>query len=279
MKVVDEWMRLRGHRRDSNDSRTHARRASHRTDDDGPRANSDAGGEQLAKGTLPRVRPTPTPTPTPPLATMLRLQASSSRRWVSATFEHAHQSHASTSKIPPPPARCSYSTTVPARSTKSSSTAPPAAAPSPNATSRSQASPPPPPPLPWLNKPLGVRNKPTAQPISQSRKERMDYYLEKGRLEERERIIENAAKGYFHDFHDIRRNGGKSWRAPTTMIRSNRALYFPRIEGTCLKDRATKNTAEMCDRKVSVVCLLNTGISLVSAWSAHSQPNSPSLSH
>lgn len=45
------------------------------------------------------------------------------------------------------------------------------------------------------------------------------------------------------------------------MIRSHRAMYFPRIEGTSLKDRSTRNTAEICHDKVSVVCLLNTGIS------------------
>lgn len=91
-------------------------------------------------------------------------------------------------------------------------------------------------------------------------------------MDERRRIIKESAKGYWSDFHEFRREqnrnpetgGGKAWMAPTRLIRADRALYFPRVEGTSVKDRATRNTAEMLDGKVSVVCILNTGISVVS---------------
>lgn len=120
-------------------------------------------------------------------------------------------------------------------------------------------------PLPWLSRPLGVPIKPSkyASP-PRSRKERAEEYLASGRLKEREAIIKNATQGYFHDFHASRSHGGKTWRAPGTMIRQDKALYFPKVEGTCLEDKSAKSTVELCEGKVSVVCLLSTKISEVS---------------
>lgn len=79
-------------------------------------------------------------------------------------------------------------------------------------------------------------------------------------------------------------HGGKTWRAPSTLIRSDvsvqggkgnvcihltlhssqRALYFPAIAGTRLSDSEKKNTANMLPGKVSVVALLTSTVSDVS---------------
>lgn len=96
-----------------------------------------------------------------------------------------------------------------------------------------------------------------------TRTQRTQAYLEHGRREERERIIKSAAQGYFHDFHSLRSHGGKTWRAPNTLIRRDKALYFPEIEGICLADKRKTRTVNMFPGKVSVVALLNSKISEV----------------
>ena len=37
--------------------------------------------------------------------------------------------------------------------------------------------------------------------------------------------IKDATRGYFHDFHEIRSHGGKTWRSPQTMIRADVCTY------------------------------------------------------
>lgn len=119
-------------------------------------------------------------------------------------------------------------------------------------------------PLPWLDRPLGVATKPTRHTPAKSSSERAKTYLESGRAEERRRLVQSATQGYFHDFHSLRSHGGKTWRAPNTLIRSDRARWFPNVEGTCLKDKRKKSTLDMCEGKVSVVTLLTSKISEVS---------------
>lgn len=73
--------------------------------------------------------------------------------------------------------------------------------------------------------------------------------------------VKEATRGYFHDFHAIRSHGGKTWRAPSTMIRQDRALYFPGIQGTSLADKQKTSTADLLYGKVSVVCFLTSQMS------------------
>lgn len=119
-------------------------------------------------------------------------------------------------------------------------------------------------PLPWLDRPLGVKEKPLKGGVQRTRSERIDAYLTSGRGEERKRIVQSAAQGYFHDFHSLRSHGGKTWRAPNTLIRQDRALYFPAMEGTRLSNKESTNTVDMMEGRVSVVAILNSRVSEVS---------------
>lgn len=77
----------------------------------------------------------------------------------------------------------------------------------------------------------------------------------------RKAIVKEATRGYFHDFHAIKSHGGKTWRAPPTLIKDERALWFPRIEGTRLSDKAKCSTVELFHNKISIVALLGSKIS------------------
>lgn len=125
-------------------------------------------------------------------------------------------------------------------------------------------------PLPWLDRPLGVAIKPLRHAPTLTTSERAKAYVEGGRAEERRRLVQSATQGYFHDFHSLRSHGGKTWRAPNTLIRSDRARWFPNVEGTCLKDKEKKCTLDMFEGKVSVVTLLTSRISEVSGRSSAS---------
>ena len=87
----------------------------------------------------------------------------------------------------------------------------------------------------------------------------------------RQAIVKEATRGYFHDFHAIKSHGGKTWRAPNTLIKDERSLWFPRIEGTRLSDKKKTNTVDLLRNKVSIIALLGSKISEEHTKSFYSQ--------
>ncbi|SNX85093.1 related to ATP10 - F1F0 ATPase complex assembly protein [Melanopsichium pennsylvanicum] len=115
-------------------------------------------------------------------------------------------------------------------------------------------------PLPYLSFALGLPNPPTSAPASW-REKRDRLISPEYRLASRKAIVKEATRGYFHDFHAIKSHGGKTWRAPPTLIRSDRSLWFPKISGTRLSDKSKVDTVAMFNNKVSIVALLGSKIS------------------
>ncbi|KZT65278.1 hypothetical protein DAEQUDRAFT_801836 [Daedalea quercina L-15889] len=114
--------------------------------------------------------------------------------------------------------------------------------------------------LPLLQRPLGVSERPTSLPQSweQKREELLD---QEKRLKKRHELVREATKGYFTDLNATRRYGGKMWIAPKTMIREDKALYFPDIVGTNLRSKGGVHTTSLCTGKVSIIAMLTTRIS------------------
>ncbi|KAF9456417.1 ATP10 protein-domain-containing protein [Collybia nuda] len=118
--------------------------------------------------------------------------------------------------------------------------------------------------LPPLNRPLGVRERPTT--IVKTRTQRMKELMDSDvRTAQRRHLIKEAGKGYFHDMNMTRKHGGKTWIAPKVLIREDKALYLPNISGKNLQDNKTKNTTTMCYGRVTVLAMLGTKISEVHA--------------
>ncbi|KAF8556041.1 hypothetical protein OG21DRAFT_1506993 [Imleria badia] len=117
-------------------------------------------------------------------------------------------------------------------------------------------------PLPLLQRPLGVKDRPVAhnKTWDDTRKELMD---QETRLEQRRHLIHEAGKGYFTDLNATRRHGGKTWIAPSVMVREDKALYFPNISGSRLDTRAQTHTTDICRGRVSVIAMLSTRMSEV----------------
>ncbi|WFD23104.1 Mitochondrial ATPase complex subunit atp10 [Malassezia equina] len=132
-------------------------------------------------------------------------------------------------------------------------------------------------PLPFLSQPLGVPKRPTSDDLSWSEKH-AEWFNRDARLAKRKMIIKEATRGYFHDFHEIRSHGGKTWRSPSTMIRADKALYFPNVTGTCLADKSKKYTADMLYDRVSIVAMLTSKVSEVGTTTrAHVQEHTRSF--
>ncbi|KAJ3506353.1 hypothetical protein NLJ89_g6914 [Agrocybe chaxingu] len=75
-------------------------------------------------------------------------------------------------------------------------------------------------PLPGLNRPLGVRQRPTT--LERTRTERMKDLLDaEARTAQRRHLVKEASKGYFHDMNMTRKHGGKTWIAPKVLIRED----------------------------------------------------------
>lgn len=79
-------------------------------------------------------------------------------------------------------------------------------------------------PLPYLSHPLGVPARPTADTPTWIERH-PEWYDRNARVEKRRRIVQEATRGYFHDFHGMRSHGGKTWRSPATMIRHDVRVY------------------------------------------------------
>ncbi|KAK0542323.1 Mitochondrial ATPase complex subunit atp10 [Tilletia horrida] len=75
---------------------------------------------------------------------------------------------------------------------------------------------------------------------------------------ERKAIVAEATKGYFHDFHALRAHGGKTWRAPSSLIRAERARWWPDWTGRRLSDGSSLSTAQIMRGRTSVVSVLSS---------------------
>ncbi|KAG7448670.1 uncharacterized protein BT62DRAFT_720744 [Guyanagaster necrorhizus] len=114
-------------------------------------------------------------------------------------------------------------------------------------------------PLPYLSRPLGVRHRPTTSRLSTT--ERLKGYMDVDKvMAERELLVKEASKGYFHDLNRTRRHGGKTWLAPKSLIREDQALYFPDIQGKNLKG-FNQHTTNLCIGRVTVLAIITTRIS------------------
>ncbi|GAA5916322.1 hypothetical protein JCM8208_007393 [Rhodotorula glutinis] len=107
-------------------------------------------------------------------------------------------------------------------------------------------------PPPFLSRPLGVQEPPRKG--KQSREEwRADLLNREKRLQERRHLVKQASRGYFHDYNELRQQGGKAFVAPKTLIREDLSLYFPDIEGVSLATKGKVHTTDLLEDKVSLV--------------------------
>jgi ATPase complex subunit ATP10 len=156
--------------------------------------------------------------------------------------------------------------------------------------------------LPPLSRPLGVRERPTT--LLKSTTERLKDLMDTDvRMAQRRHLlvtrvpllectltlvarIKEASVGYFHDLNMTRKHGGKTWIAPKVLIREDvssfnplsttgsnveiqKALYLPNIAGKSLDTGASRNSTELCFGKVTVLAMLSTKVSEVSAIARH----------
>ncbi|BGP00416.1 Mitochondrial ATPase complex subunit atp10 [Rhodotorula toruloides] len=107
-------------------------------------------------------------------------------------------------------------------------------------------------PAPFLSRALGVVEPPSK--AKRSREEwRADLLNKEKRLEERRHLVKEVARGYFHDYNELRHQGGKAYMSPKTLIRDELALYFPNIEGISLATKEKVHTTDLFENKVSLV--------------------------
>ncbi|OJA08408.1 hypothetical protein AZE42_00994 [Rhizopogon vesiculosus] len=114
--------------------------------------------------------------------------------------------------------------------------------------------------LPFLQRPLGVKERPSPvlKTWADTREELMD---QETRLAQRKHLMKEATKGYFTDLNATRKHGGKTWIAPNVMIREDKALYFPNIIGSSLDRKSKKHTTSICEGRISVISMLSTRMS------------------
>ncbi|KAG6868530.1 hypothetical protein C0993_001418 [Termitomyces sp. T159_Od127] len=60
-----------------------------------------------------------------------------------------------------------------------------------------------------------------------------------------------------------RKHGGKTWIAPDSLIREDKALYLPNVKGKSIDTGEEKNTTIMCFGRITVLSMLGTRMSEV----------------
>ncbi|KAG6831200.1 hypothetical protein H0H87_005916 [Tephrocybe sp. NHM501043] len=58
-----------------------------------------------------------------------------------------------------------------------------------------------------------------------------------------------------------RKHGGKTWIAPNSLIREDKALYLPNVKGKSIDTGEEKDTSLMCFGRVTVLSMLGTRMS------------------
>ncbi|WVF72652.1 hypothetical protein IAT40_007470 [Kwoniella sp. CBS 6097] len=111
-----------------------------------------------------------------------------------------------------------------------------------------------------LPRPLGIKAVPTAKAKSwnQLKQELMD---DERHREKRKALVKEATQGYFHDYNRAKvAGGGKLWIAPNVLIKDERALHFPNIEGRSLLGKDT-HTTDLLRGKTTIVSIITTRLS------------------
>ncbi|GAA5903687.1 hypothetical protein JCM5296_002119 [Sporobolomyces johnsonii] len=108
------------------------------------------------------------------------------------------------------------------------------------------------PPPPYLSRALGIAEPPRKGQKSREER-RADLLNQEKRIAERRHLVKEASRGYFHDYNELRHQGGKAYASPKTLIREDLALYFPDIEGISLATKEKTHTTDLFERKVSLV--------------------------
>ncbi|GAA5909892.1 Atp10p [Sporobolomyces salmoneus] len=143
-----------------------------------------------------------------------------------------------------------FSSSLPARSTPPSSPNQPHLTPEEAASKKLEEKDTKPPP--YLSRALGIKEPPRKG--KQSREEwRADLLNREKRVQERRHLVKQVSKGYFHDYNELRHQGGKAYASPKTLIREDLSLYFPDIEGVSLATKEKTHTTDMFENKVSLV--------------------------
>ncbi|KZS96257.1 hypothetical protein SISNIDRAFT_407428 [Sistotremastrum niveocremeum HHB9708] len=116
-------------------------------------------------------------------------------------------------------------------------------------------------PLDFLQRPLGVHDPPTSVPLSWSEK-KSRFLSYEHHLKQRSHLIDETKKGYFAEFNQLKKNGGKTWIAPPVLIREDASLYFPDMKGKMLASSGdVLHTSDMCRGKISLMGMLTTRMS------------------
>ncbi|KAJ7647683.1 ATP10 protein-domain-containing protein [Roridomyces roridus] len=116
-----------------------------------------------------------------------------------------------------------------------------------------------------LDRPLGVRERPTLEKQSRIQRFKDIWLNEETILVERKHLIKQLNKGYYTDAVSIIHPGhmGKTWIAPEVLIREDKALYLPNIKGKDLDKGEQKHTTLMCFGKITLLSIESTELSVL----------------
>lgn len=80
-------------------------------------------------------------------------------------------------------------------------------------------------PPPYLSRAPGITSPPRKEALSKE-EWRANFLSPERRIDERRHLVKQVAKGYFHDYNELRHSGGKTWVAPKTLIREDVSTVF-----------------------------------------------------
>ncbi|KAF9316134.1 Mitochondrial ATPase complex subunit atp10, partial [Podila horticola] len=85
-----------------------------------------------------------------------------------------------------------------------------------------------------------------------------DWTDEKRNLEKRKELLDDFQSGYFSEFSEINRTGAKLWKATTSMVNADKALYMPNIVGTSLRSSEPIELVDVLRGKISLLAISGT---------------------
>lgn len=126
-----------------------------------------------------------------------------------------------------------------------------------------------------LLKPVGLKQPPTPDTKYSAGNSLRDMFNDQKTIQRTKELEAEFSKSGFYDVYTFRTTKGKLFLSPPSFWKSEKALYFPHLQGRTLSSSSLQNTEDVMRGKISIIRLFtsNVGDDLVKSYFTNDEVN------